>query len=220
MKEKSVRDTGDEKLLRVDFENLNIIQGELKTLSKEAYAKLKKSILKHGFFAPFFVWNDGKQLNLLDGTQRKLTLLAMKEEGYSIPKLPAVLISAKNLEEAKEKLLVVLSQFGKVADQGLYEFIQGMDYKILMDDFDLPNLDTLKFMDNFFNNDTSIDPMPPVAVDSQSNVGNGVKMLQLFFSEKDHEEVMKIIESLQETFRTENATDTVMTALKFARENN
>ena len=55
-------------------------QGELKKLSKENENKLRNSILKHGFIAPFFVWDDHGEWKLLDGHQRLKTLLKMRKE--------------------------------------------------------------------------------------------------------------------------------------------
>ena len=46
-------------------------QGELKTLSKEAYQKLRKEIVDLGFVSPVHVWKgeDGKP-RILDGHQK------------------------------------------------------------------------------------------------------------------------------------------------------
>jgi hypothetical protein len=47
----------------------------------------------------------------------------MAEEGYEIPPLPCALIEAKNRKEAAEKILLISSQYGRVTDEGLYEFL-------------------------------------------------------------------------------------------------
>ena len=60
----------------------------MKKLSKGNENKLRNSILKHGFIAPFFVWDDHGELKLLDGHQRLKILLKMRKEGYDIPLLP------------------------------------------------------------------------------------------------------------------------------------
>ena len=60
---------GDKKKIRITcrgaatarLEDLHPLQGDLKTLSEEKYRKLRKTLLKHGFSFPFFVWkNEGK----------------------------------------------------------------------------------------------------------------------------------------------------------------
>jgi len=126
----------------IPIDKLEIIQGNLKELSKVNYEKLKKRIARLGFDAPIFVWK-GK---VLDGTQRIRTVQKMIEDGYSLPgnKLPIVEIQAKDLNEAKERLLGYISQFGKVTDEGLYEFahdIPGLDF----DSLDLPDFNMDKF---------------------------------------------------------------------------
>ena len=58
----------------VPLDKLIVIQGGLKTLSDINAGKLQKSILKHGFSAPIFVWPHKTKvkttLKVIDGTQR------------------------------------------------------------------------------------------------------------------------------------------------------
>jgi hypothetical protein len=102
-------------------------QGELKKLSKENENKLRNSILKHGFIAPFFVWDDHGEWKLLDGHQRLKTLLKMREEGYDIPMLPVDYIEADSEEDAKRKLLHISSQYGEFTTDGFENFTFGLD---------------------------------------------------------------------------------------------
>lgn len=45
----------------LDIDEIDIFQGQLKSLSDENYEKLKTAILELGFSAPFFIWkNEGK----------------------------------------------------------------------------------------------------------------------------------------------------------------
>lgn len=132
----------------IDYRELEIIQGNLKELSKENYEKLKNQIVKHGFNDPVGVWK-GK---VLDGTQRLLTVKQMVEkEGYILEGniLPIDEIKAKNLKEAKAILLAHTSQYGKLTDDGLYEFIQDMDVDEILPDLDLPDFDFDKFKDEW-----------------------------------------------------------------------
>ena len=120
----------------VSINDLNILQGDLKEFSEEAYHKLRKNIIELGFSFPFFVWDDGEKLNLLDGTHRKITVDRMKLEGFIFPdKLPIVRIFAKNLQEAKRKLLASTSSFAKITEKGFLEFVNDIDFD--RDDFDL-----------------------------------------------------------------------------------
>lgn len=101
-------------------------QKNIKTISKDNLAKLKRSILKHGFTAPIFVWK-GVDYHIIDGHQRMKALLSLREEGYDIPLLPVVYIEADNEKEAKEKLLYITSQYGEFSTDGLCSFIDGLD---------------------------------------------------------------------------------------------
>jgi hypothetical protein len=87
-------------------------QGELKELSEREYNKLKKSITENGLIVPFFVWSEtGK---LLDGHQR---LRVFAREGW-VMDVPVVYVSAVDELDAKRKLLVISSQYGKVTQEG------------------------------------------------------------------------------------------------------
>ena len=102
-------------------------QGELKKLSKDNATKLRNSILKHGFIAPFFLWDDQGEWRLLDGHQRLKVLLDMRKEGYDIPLLPVDYIEADDEADAKRKLLHITSQYGEFDIPGLYDFIEGVE---------------------------------------------------------------------------------------------
>jgi len=102
-------------------------QGELKELSKENEKKLRNSILKFGFIAPLFVWDDKGEWRLLDGHQRLKTLIKMREEGYDIPLLPVDYIEADSEEDAKRKLLHITSQYGEFTADGFENFTFGLD---------------------------------------------------------------------------------------------
>jgi len=112
------------------LEKLTVIQGDLKKLSEMNIEKLKKSILKYGFSAPIFIWESGikkPKYNILDGTQRVTVLKMMQKDGYKIPDLLVVYISAKNKKEAMEKLLHITSQYGEFDREGLDSFLLGID---------------------------------------------------------------------------------------------
>ena len=102
-------------------------QGALKTITRANLDKLKRSILKHGFTAPIFVWK-GVDYHILDGHQRLKALIELRQEGYNIPLLPVVYIDADSEEHAKEKLLYITSQYGDFTTEGFESFIDGMDF--------------------------------------------------------------------------------------------
>lgn len=121
----------------IQLNELTEFQGELKERSAGDVEKIIKSIKKHGFSFPFFVWkNDGKN-NVIDGHGRFKALQQMAAAGEEIPALPCVYISAKNEAEAKEKLLKLNSQYGHMTADSVAAFLG--DIKIDFDELALPN---------------------------------------------------------------------------------
>ena len=121
----------------IQLHQLTEFQGELKERSAGDVEKIIKSIKKHGFSFPFFVWkNDGKN-NVLDGHGRLMALKQMAAAGEEIPALPCVYISAKDEAEAKEKLLKLNSQYGHMTADSVAEFLG--DIKIDFDELALPD---------------------------------------------------------------------------------
>jgi len=104
------------------LQDLTGIQGELKQLSKDAYAKLRMSIEKHGIRFPLFVWAGHNRI--IDGHYRLLVLDKMRQEGWQIPPVPVVEVEAADERHAKELVLLATSQYAKVTQDGLYAFIQ------------------------------------------------------------------------------------------------
>lgn len=131
------------RLRRMDVGEANRFQGTLKSLAPEQYAKARQSILDKGFFAPLFVWThlpDGTEIGqpmILDGHQREHVV---RTEGWQIEGggYPVVEIEAEDDKDAAEKVLLLLSTYGKIEPQGLYDFTQLHGVDLL--DFDLPDL--------------------------------------------------------------------------------
>lgn len=122
-------------------------QGNLKVLTEENYIKLKKKIIKLGFSEPLSVWLNDDQKILLNGHQRITTLKRMRdEENYQVPYLPYSVIEAKNEAEAKQKVLSLASEFGKVTEEGLAQFAVDNELKIadIQDSFSFHNVDYQK----------------------------------------------------------------------------
>jgi len=129
-------------------------QGDLKSLSKDGYKKLKNEIIETGFAFPIHVWQHKKKFYSVDGHQRVRVVEQMKIEGYQFPhKLPCVVVEAKDMKEAKRRVLQGISQYGKVQEQGLYEFMHDADFSIdeVKDSFDIPDVDMPNFDANFFD---------------------------------------------------------------------
>lgn len=128
------------------------LQGNLKELSKDNYEKLKASILKYGFCFPVFCWKEVNVYWVMDSHQRIKTLKQLRTEGYEIPDLPTVYIEAKDKVEAKELLLQLNSNYGKLTQDGVYEFINEPGFElnpVLLKEVDLPDFDIDLFNGSF-----------------------------------------------------------------------
>ena len=126
----------------IGLDEIHRLQGDLKSLSEENFDKLKKSILKYGISFPIFLWRQNGAARILDGTQRDIVLKRMREEGYKIPLLPVDWIEAKDEKEAKEKILLISSQYGKMTEDSLYQFVAGsLDFNEILPMIDFPALD-------------------------------------------------------------------------------
>jgi len=128
----------------IDYHKLKILQGNLKTLSEENKAKLCKSILKHGYFIPAFLWRSGKDFWILDATQRYYTLEQLEKEGYTIPEIPYIEIEAKDKKDAAEKLLQITSRYGQINEATT--FFEDFDLSLdSIGDIEIPELNIKLF---------------------------------------------------------------------------
>lgn len=136
----------------VGIGELENFQGELKKLGEKEYRKLRKAMEEHGFSFPVFVWKDPKKGKnfIIDGHQRLIVLRRMLKEGYWIKgnQIPVDWIEAKNKKEAKEKVLMVMSQYGKYSQDSVGEYLDdsGLDLKMLEEKVDLPGIDFRKLL--------------------------------------------------------------------------
>jgi DNA modification methylase len=145
----------------ITLDEIVIIQGNLKELTEKNYERLKASILKHGIISPWHLWQnpETKKYECLDGTQRTNTLKKMRSSGYEVPQLPVTMISAKDKKEAAEILLSLVSQYGTMSDQGLYEFATEFNFNIDdLDQFNFPGIDLDDFAREFSETDSKTEP--------------------------------------------------------------
>ena len=102
-------------------------QGDLKKLTKKNRDKLQKSIERHGFIAPIFVWDNQGDYMIIDGHQRLATLLYMRQKGWDIPMLPVDYIEADSEQDARDKLLHITSSYGEFNVEELEEWVKSID---------------------------------------------------------------------------------------------
>lgn len=163
------------KLDRVPLDELEEYQGNLKSLGKTEYAKLKQSITEKGFIVPCFAWRNGSdKWKLLDGHQR---IRVIRNEGWEIEGgIPIVEIAATDERDAKEKLLAIVSRYGRVEGQGLYEFLDGTGIDLEQWAVpDLPDLDLDSWLDEFMRDPAALgDPeaVPEVPEEPTTQLGD------------------------------------------------
>ena len=163
------------KLDRVPLDQIEEFQGNLKSLGKTEYAKLKQSITEKGFCVPCFAWRNGSdKWKLLDGHQR---VRVIRNENWEIDGgIPIVEIAAEDERDAKEKLLAIVSRYGRVEGQGLYEFLDGTGIDLEQWAVpDLPDLDLDSWLDEFMRDPEVLgDPeaVPEVPEEATTQLGD------------------------------------------------
>lgn len=213
------------KLPRRPIEELERFQGNLKTLHRDQYDKLKNSLEKHGFFAPMYVWEN----RILDGHQR---LNVLTNENWTVAGgVPVVEVTAKNATEAAEKALLISSTYGKIEGQGLYEFTA--EHNIELPTFelvDLPDLDLERHIDEFHLE------LPPAPVfednDNQttgiSGEGNAVdaagrglvQQVVLMYGDSEYLEIVELMTQHLERLGVNSFSEVVLSMLRGYEENN
>lgn len=114
-------------------------QGNLKERDSTDYEKIERSIRKHGFSFPFFIWKHDGVNHCLDGHGRLGTLQRMVAGGEQIPPLPVVYVNCKNEADAKEMLLKLNSTYGHMTADSVREFLRGgVELDIDFEDLALP----------------------------------------------------------------------------------
>ena len=111
-------------------------QGNLKERDDTDYDKIVRSIKKHGFSFPFFIWKKGKINYCLDGHGRIGALQRLVASGEKLPPLPVVYVQCKDETDAKELLLKLNSQYGHMTADSVREFLG--DLQIDLADLALP----------------------------------------------------------------------------------
>lgn len=109
----------------LNLSEITEFQGNLKERDSTDYEKIERSIRKHGFSFPFFIWKHDGVNNCLDGHGRLGTLQRMVASGEQIPPLPVVYVNCKNEADAKEMLLKLNSTYGHMTADSVREFLRG-----------------------------------------------------------------------------------------------
>ena len=121
----------------LEYSKLTEFQGGLKIRDDNDVEKAVRSIKKHGWEFPFFIWKKGKINYVLDGHCRLLACQHLVAEGEKLPPLPVVYVKCKDENEAKEILLKLNSQYGRMTAESVKEFLG--DLQIDFEDLALPD---------------------------------------------------------------------------------
>jgi len=161
----------------LNIAEMKVFQGALKERTDVDYDKIKLSIIKFGFSFPFFLWKDKDGNNyLIDGTGRFETLCKMQKDGYLIPDLPVVFIQCKDKKEAKQKLLRLNSQYGKMTKESVLEFAEDIDLNF--DEIALPDT-VIDFSDAEEPQETEGDDETPEVDEKSEPVSKRGEMYEL-----------------------------------------
>ena len=120
----------------LELSQLVEFQGNLKERTDGDFEKIAKSIKKHGFAFPFFVWKHDGINHVLDGHGRMGALKRMVAQGEHLPPLPVVYVNAKDEADAKELLLKLNSHYGQMSAESVRDFLG--DLQINFEDLALP----------------------------------------------------------------------------------
>lgn len=141
----------------IPWRSMKFLQPEgLKDLTKDAYKKLRQSILNNHFVESFKVWEDpkDKKIYCLDGYHRVKVLQELKKEGHEIPDtFRADFLDCKDKQEASKLILIYSSIYAKVTQEGLYEFanLYDLDISNLSEEIDIAGFDINAYLKGYTN---------------------------------------------------------------------
>lgn len=139
----------------INYEDMYILQGDLKDLSKENYDKLRKVIIEDGISENQVVWPNpkNKKYAILNGSQRFRVYGNLIKEGYNLSKVPVTKVQAKDEQEAVKICLTLASQYGDVNDDGLYALADRykIDFAFLEGKTRYVEIDLEKFKSEYFD---------------------------------------------------------------------
>lgn len=157
----------------INWRELRFIQQEnFKEWVSNGAEKLIESILKYQFVAPFMVWHSEGVNYCLDGRHRFLDLKYVSEQGAIVPdQLPATFIDCENMKEAAELVLVYSSNYAKITQQGLLDFVNNfdLDFPDMQSMLNISDFDNISFqglLNKSNGNDTTTEVVPSSLKDS------------------------------------------------------
>lgn len=199
--------------------DLEPFQGELKHLEKAEYERLRNGLIEYGFSFVIHVWSNKGKNYVIDGHQRLFVVKQMAEvEGWTIPNLPVARVKAANFGEAKRKVLAAASQYGKMTQESLMEYMRAAEipYDEIVANFHFPEVNFSEMAAQFVapSADVPVLPHPDEEDgDGEKTLKSGseqVRQLQLFFNGPDYAEFIEKLEAVKPLYKRETVTDTLL----------
>lgn len=157
----------------INWRELQFIQQDnFKEWVSNGAEKLVDSILKYQFIAPFMVWQSEGINYCLDGKHRFLDLEKISNQGANVPYLlPATFIDCADMKEAAELVLVYSSNYAKITQQGLLDFVNNfnLDFPDMQSMLNISDFDDISFqglLNKSNGNDTTTEVVPSSLKDS------------------------------------------------------
>lgn len=153
----------------IKWKQLEFIQDEnFKEWIDKSDEKLIESLLKFQFVDPFKVWQDGDKIYCLDGKHRYLDLLKIQDIGVEVPEeLPATFMQCADIKEAAELVLVYSSQYAKITQKGMFDFVSKFDIDLpgMFKSINLPDFSTQRYEQQFdlYQTGLSEEPIPEIS---------------------------------------------------------
>jgi DNA modification methylase len=152
----------------IHWRELQFIQQEnFKEWVNNGAEKLVESILKYQFIAPFMVWHSEGVNYCLDGRHRFLDLEKVSLSGAAVPELlPATFVDCANMKEAAELVLVYSSNYAKITQQGLLDFVNNfdLDFPDMQAMLNIADFDDIAFQGLMNKNDSESETIIPASL--------------------------------------------------------
>lgn len=222
------------------YKRLTGLQGDLKVLTDESFKKFKKNLIKNGFSEPIAVWRDieNEELRIVNGHQRLATVKRLVEnEGYQVEDLPISYVEAKDLQDAKRKVLALTSEYGQLSDEGLLNFLADMDLdeEFLREAVSLRGVSVDDVIESWKEVALTLGETDPLDVGGMeatpkddlgdgsgraAQATSGLRLVQIFLRTDELDEFRKMVDAIQDREGLDNITDTIRHAVKATYENN
>lgn len=218
----------------IDWRKAKWLQNsDLKDLPAENKLRLVNSIKKSGIIAPFYVWQNKKDLFFLDGHHRQTVMEELEKEGVKIPdKIMGIFINCADRKEAVENVLVYSSIFANVTEQGLATMFKNENLKFASIGaiLSLPNVDLKTFELEYVKGiDTKGNFLGDLAGAGEESSASMIDMaksklvkenyaVNFTLSEKNKDYVIKALVRIAETLKC-NSNEALVKVVKFYETN-